>query len=199
LVTGENSESMGMTPMGRSVAECWSAGDVAAAAVDLDLHAQVAVTVQRGDVQVLVQHLDLGVHLEVPGAHLALAAHLEHALLRAVAEQLQPHLLQIENDLGDVLDHARQRRELVQHALDAHRRDRRALQRRQQHPPQRVAERGAEAALERVEREPAIAVGVRGVCDQTLRHLEILPLHLQASRIGKAIVTSSRARRSAVR
>jgi hypothetical protein len=112
--------------------------------------------------------------------------------------QLEAHLLQVQHDLGDVLDDARKRRELVQDPFDTDRGDRRALQRREQHAPQRVAERGAEAALERLERELAVAVGVARVRLQSLRHLEILPLHLQASRRGKAIVTSSKARRSAV-
>src|SRR4029079_17520663 len=42
------------------------------------------------------------------------------------------------------------RRELVQHAVDLHRRDRGALDRGEQHPPQRVTDRRAEAALERL-------------------------------------------------
>ena len=63
----------------------------------------------------------------------------------------QPDLFQVQHDVGDVLHHARDRRELVQHAADLHRRDRRALERRQQHAPQRVAERQPEAALEALE------------------------------------------------
>ncbi len=43
---------------------------------------------------------------------------------------------------------SRNRRELVERAVDAQRRDRRALQRREEHAPERVAERDAEAALE---------------------------------------------------
>ena len=69
----------------------------------------------------------------------------------------EAHLLQVQHDVGDVLAHARDRRELVQHAVDPDRGDRRALQRRQQHAPQRVAERGAEAALERLADELAVA------------------------------------------
>ena len=38
----------------------------------------------------------------------------------------------------------------MQHAVDVHRLHRRALQRGQQHAPQRIAERHAEAALERL-------------------------------------------------
>ena len=49
--------------------------------------------------------------------------------------------------------------ELVQHVLDLDRGDRRALQRRQQHAAQRVAERQAEAALQRFGDEGRLALG----------------------------------------
>ena len=72
-----------------------------------------------------------------------------HAL-RPVAVHAQPDALDVEHDVGHVLEHARQRGEFVQHALDLDRGDRRALQRGQQHAAQRIAERQAEAALERL-------------------------------------------------
>ena len=80
-------------------------------------------------------------------------------------------VLQVEDDVGDVLAHARQRRELVRGALDLHRGDRGALERGEQHAAQRVAERVTEAAVERLDDEdPAVVVGV--LVDD-LRDLEI--------------------------
>ena len=58
--------------------------------------------------------------------------------------------LDVEDDVGDVLAHAGDRGEFVQHAVDLHRDHGRTLQRGQQHAAQRVAERRAEAALERL-------------------------------------------------
>ena len=58
--------------------------------------------------------------------------------------QLERDLLEVEDDVGRVLDHALDRRELVEHALDLDRRDRRALDRGQQHAPQGVADRRPE-------------------------------------------------------
>ena len=75
---------------------------------------------------------------------------LEHHALDAFGVLPQRDLLDVEDDVGDVLAHAGDRRELVQHAVDMHRGDGGALQRRQQHAAQRVAERQAEAALERL-------------------------------------------------
>src|SRR5581483_4343813 len=52
-------------------------------------------------------------------------------------------------------------RELVRRALDLHRRDRGALQRGEQHAPQRVAEGVAETAVERLDcKDPAMVVDV---------------------------------------
>ena len=69
-------------------------------------------------------------------------------------------LLHVEDDVGHVLAHAGERGEFVQHALDLDRGDRGALERGQQHPAQRVAERQAEAALQRLGDEGGLAARV---------------------------------------
>ena len=61
--------------------------------------------------------------------------------------------LEVANDLVDVFDDTRNRLVLVHDAVDAERPHGRAAERRQQHAPHRVAERVAEAALERLEPE----------------------------------------------
>ena len=77
-----------------------------------------------------------------------LLAH-DHAL-GAVAFHLDGDFLDVEHDVGDVLAHAGDRGEFMQHAVDLHGGHGGAAQRRQQHAAQRVAERQAEAALERL-------------------------------------------------
>ena len=57
-----------------------------------------------------------------------------------------------------VLLDPREGRELVLHAVDLDGRDRGARQRRQEHAPERVPQRHAEAALEGLDRELAVAV-----------------------------------------
>ena len=70
------------------------------------------------------------------------------------------------------------RRELVQHAVDLDRRDRRALNRRQQHAPQRVADRRAESALERLRVEAAEPIRQCFALElEPLRPLKTLPQH----------------------
>ena len=74
-----------------------------------------------------------------------------------VAVEDADELLEVEQDVGDVLADARERRELVRDALELDRGDGGALERREQHAAQRVAERVAEAAVERLDHEdPAV-------------------------------------------
>ena len=65
----------------------------------------------------------------------------------------QRERLEVADDLVNVFDDARDGLVLVHDAVDAESPDRRAAQRREQHAPHRVAERVAEAALERLETE----------------------------------------------
>ena len=106
-----------------------------------------------------------------------LLAH-DHAL-GALAVHAEGDFLDVEHDVGDVLAHAGDRREFVQHAVDLHRRHRRALQRRQQHAAQRIAERQAEAALERLGDHGGEATRVAAGGDLELVRLDqLLPVFL---------------------
>ena len=62
-------------------------------------------------------------------------------------EALEAELLDVQDDLGDVLLDAGDRRELLVDVRGSGSRDRRALERGQQHAPQRVAEGDAVAGL----------------------------------------------------
>ena len=115
---------------------------------------------------------------DVAGAGLA-----QRHALRALALHLERDRLDVEDDVGHVLAHARDRRELVQHAVDLDRGDRGALQRRQQHAAQRVAERHAEAALERLgdDRRDALRI-VAGRDFELVRLDQFLPVLLDHDR-----------------
>ena len=105
--------------------------------------------------------------------------------LRRLAVEAADEPLQVQDDVRDVLADARDRRELVLDALDLDGRHGAALERGEQHPPQRVAERVTEAAVERLDREDAtVLVDVLG---RDLRKLEI--------EHGGSSATSNRARR----
>ncbi len=65
--------------------------------------------------------------------------------------------LQVQQHVDDVFLHAFYAGVLVQHTVDLHLGDRRTGHRREQHAPQRVAERVAEAALERFDDDSRLA------------------------------------------
>ena len=91
-----------------------------------------------------------------------LKLHVDHTktlTLRAVALHLHGHRLDVEHDVDHVLADAGNRRELMQHVVDLDRRDGRTLQRGEQHAAQRVADRRAEAAFERLRVETAVSIG----------------------------------------
>ena len=149
-----------MTPIVCCGPRLSSAGHVAAAAADRQRHLEPAVAGEVRDLELRVQDLELGRRLDVGRRDGARALRRDvHLDLGRLAVQARHEVLQVEDDVGDVLAHARQRRELVRGALDLHRGDRSALERREQHAAQRVAERVTEAAVERLDDEdPAMLV-----------------------------------------
>src|SRR5581483_6840231 len=97
---------------------------------DDELHVELRVLGERRDVEVRIEDLDVRSRLDVAGGHLALAARLDaRRLLDGAVVQLDAHPLQADADY------------------------RRALKRRQQHAPERVPDRDAVAALERLAEE----------------------------------------------
>src|SRR5688572_25743140 len=91
---------------------------------------------------------------------------------------LEWNLLEVEDDVGGVLDDARNRRELVEHAIDLHGSDRGALDRGKQHSAQCVTDSRAEAALERLRVESPEPIGQGLSLEiEPLRTLKAFPQH----------------------
>ena len=135
-------------------------GDIALADLHREFHADLRAVIQRADHQLRVQDLAIASHLDVAGANLAGALLAQRHPLRAIGLHAHGDGLDVQDDVGDILANARDRRELMQHAVDLDGGDGRALERGQQHAAQGVAERHAEAALERFsdERRDALRV-----------------------------------------
>src|SRR5437868_15121790 len=133
---------------------------VAAAAADCQRQLQAAAIREVRDLELRVEDLELGRRLDLGGGDDARALLRDvHLDLGRIAVQARHEVLEVENDVGDVLADARQGRELVRGALDLDRGDRCALERREQHAAQRVAERMTEAAVERLDlKHPAMLV-----------------------------------------
>ena len=117
-----------------------SGGDIALAVLDRHFHLERRALVEMAQHQIGVHDLDIGTGLDHAGLDLARPLGLQGHPLRTLGHHLQAHRFEIEHDVGDVLADPRNRRKFVQNALDLDRRHRRAVQRRQQDTPQRVAE-----------------------------------------------------------
>src|SRR5690606_7757379 len=127
--------------------------DVTAAALDRQLHLQLALAVEGGDVQVGVVHLDPRRRGDVrcgddTGTLLAQVHQNRLVVLGGDDEALE-----VQDDLGDVLLDAGHGGELVLDALDADAGDGRTGDGGEQGPPERVADGVAEARLQRLDDE----------------------------------------------
>ena len=134
-------------------------GHVAAAVLDHHLQQERHVLGQGGDHVVAVDDLDLVVGLDVGPRDRAAGVLLDadHAGLLAVV--LDHQRLDVEHDVGHVVQHAGQRGELVLGAVQLDLGHGAPFQAGKEHAPQAVADGHAEPALERFDRE--LAVGAR--------------------------------------
>ena len=82
-----------------------------------------------------------------PAVTVAFLVHGERELARFVIGGLELHPLQVEHDVGHVLDHAGQGAEFVLRAVDFHRGDGGAFERGEEHAAERIADRVAVTGL----------------------------------------------------
>ena len=127
-------------------------GDVAAAVADAHAHGEVTALGEGGDVVVGVHELKAGRDEEVRARHLAGSVDRDGrlALLDGILS-LEHQALHVQDDVGNILDHVGDGGELMLGAIDLNRLNGSALERGQQHAAQRVTERVAVAALERLD------------------------------------------------
>src|SRR3954470_16843628 len=128
--------------------------DVAAAALDDQLHLELALVGQGGDLQVGVVDLDAGRRSDVRGGDVTGTRLAQVHGDRLVVLRGDDQALEVEDDLRDVFLDALDRRELVEDAVDLDARDRGTRDGAEQGATQRVAERVAEARLQRLDDEP---------------------------------------------
>ena len=97
-----------------------------------------------------VHDFDVVAGADHPGSDFARSLGGEGDALWSLAAHPQSERLDIQHDIGNVFTHSRDRGELVQDAVDTHRRNRRSLQRRQKHASERVAQRQSESPFQRL-------------------------------------------------
>src|SRR6266436_4633633 len=149
---------------------------IAAAVLGAHLDLELAAFADRGDVHALVEHGEVRVFLDLRRGHWTGLLDVDVDRLRQVGVELDGHLLQIEDDVRGILDHAGDRRKFVQHAFDLHRSDGRAFNRAEQRAAQRVSYGRTPAALKRLRGKPPVLLSERFQLGcKTLRLLKTLP------------------------
>ena len=118
--------------------------------LDFQLDFKVHLLVQRADVLVGVEHLHHLVALDVRRRYRPFLIGREIHDVRLAAVRFQQHFLQVEHNVGHVLDDAGDARKLVRSPFDLDGTDARAFERTEQHPSQRVANRMSVSRFERL-------------------------------------------------
>src|SRR5690348_13224235 len=136
-------------------------GDVATSALEAHFDIELAALADGGDGHIAVEHFDVGIGFDLAADDLAGLFDAQAGDAGAFADHLKGHLLEVEDDIGGVLDHAGDGAELVSHALDADAGDGGAFDGAEEHAAESGADGGAEAALERLGGEHAVALGER--------------------------------------
>ena len=101
---------------------------IAFAALDGHLHVQFSVLVERRDVKIGIQDLDIGIGDDVRRRDFLLALDVETKDPRLFAVHLEAERLEVQHDVRHIIADARDGGKLVQYAVDADRSDRRARQ-----------------------------------------------------------------------
>src|SRR5712664_4381580 len=151
-------------------------GHVAAAVLGAHLDLQLAAFADRRDVYALIEHREVRVFFDLRGRHRTGILHVDVNRLRQIGVQLDRNLLNVEDNIRGIFDHAGNRRKFVQYSFDFYRGDGCAFNRAEQRAPQRVPYGGAPAALKRLRGKPPVLLGQRLQFGcQTLRLLKTLP------------------------
>ena len=126
-------------------------GNVTAAHTDAHRHVKLAAVGNRGDDMLGVDQRELGGNLQVRTGHNAgaLGRNMSRGLFHVVIESREDQALDVQDDIGDILDNAFGRGELVLHTVDLDGRRLGAVERRQQNATHAVTQRIAVATLQR--------------------------------------------------
>ena len=159
------------------------ARDVAAATLDNKFHLEAAIVVEGCDVQLRVVDGHTGRRVNVGSGDLAGTGLPQIHGDRLVFLRGEHKALEVQNDLGDVLDTALNSRELVLDSLDLDARHRGARDGRQQGATQRVANGVSETRLQRLDDELRAEFGdglfseSGALCNEHIFYLSRQPLY----------------------
>ncbi len=149
------------------------AGGETTADANFEFAVELHLLVEGADDLVLVDHVVDVVARDVTGGDDAFLLDLDREDAGLLFVVVELHLLEVEDDVGDILDHAGKAGKLVLHARDADGSDGRAFQGGKENAAEGVADGVAVSALEWLGDE--LGVGIGGgflVADEAVRELE---------------------------
>ena len=123
-------------------------------------HLEFFLFVERANDLIRIDQFDVLVGLDVGSGHFAFLVRRKQQCLRLARVRLELDLLEIQNDVGHVLNNAVNRGEFMLRAVHFERRNGRAFERREQHAAKRVADGVAVTGFKRV--GDKFCVGFRG-------------------------------------
>src|SRR5262249_54569678 len=128
-------------------------GNVAAAALEAHFHVEPSAFANGRDVNVLVEDLDIRIRLDHARRNHTRLIGTQINRLRRVSAQLERNLLQVQDDISRVFNHAGNRLEFVQNAFNLDGGNCRTFDRAEQHATKRVTNGRSETALKRLRPE----------------------------------------------
>src|SRR5256885_16317124 len=101
--------------------------DISASPLEAHLHIEFAAFTHSSDINIFVEDLHVAISLDHSGGDDAGFDSTKVNRLRIFAVELEWNLLQIKDDVGGIFNYARDRLELVKHALNFYRGDSRSF------------------------------------------------------------------------
>src|ERR1700674_953980 len=151
-------------------------GHITAAVLGAHLDLEFAAFADRRNVHALIEDGEIRVFLDLRRGDRTGLLDVDVNRLRQVGVELDGHLLEVEDDVRGILDHAGERRKFVQHAFDLHGGDGRAFDRAEQRATQRVSYGRTPASLKRLRGKPPVLLSERfQLGRKTLWFLKTLP------------------------
>ena len=105
-----------------------------------------------------IEDLNIGIRCDIGSRYFLFTFDINPNHLRLICKHLEAKLFKIQNDIRDVVPDTRDRRELMQHSVDADRCDRSTWKRGKQNTAQAVADCRTVAAFQRLAYKLSVSV-----------------------------------------
>ncbi len=135
--------------------------NIAFTVINGEFDVQRRTIIKMAQLEIRVKDFDVGTGFDLTRGDSTRTGRFKRHFLRTFGMHAHTHGLDIQDDVGDIFTHARDRRKFVQYTVDLDRSNRRTLERRQQNATQRVTQSLTKTALQRFRHDRTDAAGIR--------------------------------------